>query len=144
MQNDRPDDNSPAAITSRPERASNPDVGSSSTRTRGRLTIEQAIVTRRFWPPEIPRWKGVPILLLAISWSPRDLRVASMWASKSGVSRGSLIRRRKIQEPGRVEEWREELGGRTKVELRTPQFRERSRLQTRRRLAPRKKRRRDS
>ena len=78
------------AMTSRPDAASSPLVGSSRTSTRGRATIEHAMVTRRFCPPEMPRCKGVPILLLAISWSPSALSVASICSSILVVPRGSL------------------------------------------------------
>jgi hypothetical protein len=45
---------------------------------RGLATTEQAMVTRRFWPPEMPRWRGVPILFEAMADNPSELRVASM------------------------------------------------------------------
>ena len=40
---------------------SSPLVGSSHRRIWGCETTAEAIVTRLFWPPEIPRWMGVPI-----------------------------------------------------------------------------------
>lgn len=73
-----------------PEAASRPLVGSSRTSTRGRATIEQAIVTLLFCPPEIPRCSGVPMRLLAMSWSPSDLSVWSMCSSRPIKLRGSL------------------------------------------------------
>jgi hypothetical protein len=71
-----------------------PDVGSSSSRIFGSVTREHPIVTLRIWPPDIPRWIGVPMRLFRISVRPRPRMVMEtrLFMSLTGVDGGRLWR----------------------------------------------------
>lgn len=78
-------------ITSKAEKESNPEVGSSRIKMRGWEIVEQAIVTRRFWPPLIPRRRGEPIELEAMGVRPREVRVLDVRVlCVRGVDEGRL------------------------------------------------------
>ena len=106
VRRDREGGNARKATTSLPLLASSPLVGSSRTRILGLATTEQAMVTRRFCPPETPRCRAVPMRWWATDERPSEARVASTCCDRLGYDGPRLraveerVRGRKEREQG--------------------------------------------